>query len=166
MTAINLQFKYTEADYNEFLWHYVTKERGRRMLLWVLLAVVGLGYTYWVQGKLNATMILSIALVFLLFAGLWRWFLLYNGRRSFAANPQMHEQRVCRVDDSGFEMQGETFTAEYQWADNFRFRETNGLFLIYTTPMSAVIFPKRAFANDQLDTFRALAAQATLGKSA
>ncbi|MCC6461868.1 MAG: YcxB family protein, partial [Saprospiraceae bacterium] len=52
---------------------------------------------------------------------------------------------------------GQSFSSEFPWAEVLRLVETKGLFLVYNSNTNAVMLPKRAFSEQQLSDFRALA---------
>ncbi|MBK8557915.1 MAG: hypothetical protein IPL65_20195 [Lewinellaceae bacterium] len=138
MKAFELHFQYSETDFNEFLWHYVVKGRGRRMMWWMVIAVLVLGFTFWWQGKMTPSVILTMGVALVFFTLMWRWFLFQTGKKNFKMNPQMQEKRRCQIHAKGFDMHGETFNALYVWSEVQRLAETPNLFLLYTSPMSQV----------------------------
>jgi hypothetical protein len=153
-----INFQYTEADFRGFMSYYYRKGAGRKSLY--ILGGVGLLAACWPllnSGFTGASMIAGI-IALLLFAGIWYVTLRFSTGRIFKANPQMLEKRRCTFDADHLIINGETFSADYQWNGFKQAAETPEAFLMFTTGFSAVILPKRAFSEAQMRAFRQLAA--------
>ena len=84
------------------------------------------------------------------------WWVIYRFtvKRSMTLAPQMREPRRCTIHPEGLTVEAETFTSNYTWDEFQKKVETPEAFLLFTSQMTAVILPKRAFAPDQLATFK------------
>ncbi len=155
MSPIQLSFRYTEADYQEFLRHYFWKNRSRLYLALGLLALVALVITQ--QGDVSSMGFwLSTLLPVSLILVLWWAILRFSGRRAFQMTPEMAEQRTCVIDADKIAVTGQTFLSEFKWAGVLYVAETKSLILVYTTKTNAVMLPKRAFSTDQRAAFKNL----------
>jgi hypothetical protein len=63
-----------------------------------------------------------------------------------------------RFDDFGFSVESSLRQHRLAWASLARFIETPGSFLVYTSPQTLLVVPKRAFEADEVDDIRELCA--------
>ncbi len=158
MASIELNFEYTEADYQEFLRNFFWKNRSRFYLIMILAGVVALVISQ--IGNVGTwNFMLSTVLPIVMIAGLWLGILHYSGRRAFRMTPQMHEKRNCLIDSEKMTVTGQTFTSEFLWEGVQNLVETKNLYLIYNSKSSAVMLPKRAFSAEQTRHFKKIASE-------
>lgn len=91
------------------------------------------------------------------------WSIYSNPRRRrsrrFLRNRLYISPQTVEISDSGIKMSCPGFFETiYQWAYFWRYKETEALVLLFHTEL-ALIFPKRAFAADDLARFRELLEQ-------
>lgn len=151
---LDLNFTYTEADIQVFSNYFYLKGKGRRSLY-----LIGGGVTLFIayrlfQDGLSTTSLLSTLVPTLLFVVVWWFVYRMTVRRTLSLTPQMREARRCHIGPEGLKMQAETFLSEYDWTAFQNKVETPEAFLLFTSPMTAVILPKRAFSPEQLTVFR------------
>lgn len=151
MTPIELNFQYTESDFQEFLRNYFFKRRLPVMLLTAILMIILV--SMWSNGN-DRALYIAIPLGVLVIT----WFFVYHnlGRRSFRAMPQMQEGRNVTIDGEKVQVTGHTFSSEFKWEGVMEVVETSKQFLLYNSKVSAVILPKRAFSPEQMSAFRTL----------
>lgn len=151
---IQLNFTYTEADMRAFTNYYYQQGRGRRSLYLIAGALLlFVGYNLF-KGGFSGPALLGTLIPAALMLALWWVIYRFTVKRSMTLAPQMREPRRCTIQAEGLQVEAETFTADYTWADFQKKVETSEAFLLFTTQMTAVILPKRAFLPDQLATFK------------
>ena len=151
---MRLEFDYTEADFDDFLLHYSLKGRGRRLIIMLSVAMVISMAVLLMQNSFSPLKAGAILVTFIVFGFFWRLMLKQMGKRSFRQSPQLQEPRVININEEGLTVEGTSFDARYNWSDFNDMTETKRSFLLYTAPMSAVILPKRAFSEADLEPFR------------
>lgn len=153
-----VHFQYTEADFRSFMTHHYRKGAGRKVI--VLLLGIAFLAGLWPAFKAGFSLFaVGAALFWILFlAGIWYVTLRFTTSRVFKANTQMLEKRRMTFDGQGLQMHGETFSADYKWEHFVKTAETDTQFLLFTSPVSAVILPKRAFSEQQMADLRKAAA--------
>jgi YcxB-like protein len=148
MEPIQVEFRYTEADYTDFAKYHFWKGPGRRMYLWLgglFLLVLVVNYRLLTQ----PAYLLGYVVFGVLFLFLWRFFLKISARKVFKATPQMLEQRQCTISEQGIDVKGESFTATYDWTPELRLAIDKNHLFIFTTAMSAIMLPKRVLSAEQ-----------------
>jgi uncharacterized membrane protein YbaN (DUF454 family) len=161
MQPITLQFTQERADYEAFIRHYTTKGRGRRSFWIIGLLVLGVGVMNVALSRqpIGTTLLftlLPIALFLAFFAFFYRFLLRRNLSKTLEASPQFWEKRTVTITDEGLVINGETFNTDYTWKGITQLEETKDVFLLYSSPVTAVLLPKRAFSPEQLTEFRNL----------
>lgn len=147
MKPIDIQFQYTPDDYEEFTRHHFWKGRGKRLFLWmgVMFFIVLIANARMIQ----ATRLLSWIVPVVLFFALWYFLFKRTVRKSFALNTELTEPRHCTIGTDKIVMRGRTFTSEYEWDPTYALSETKNLFLLFVSPVSAIMMPKRALTEAQ-----------------
>lgn len=151
---LDLNFTYTEADMRAFSNYFYLQGKGRRSLYLigggVLLFIV---YRLFQDG-ISPTSLMTTLVPTSIFIVAWWFVYRMTVRRAINLSPQMQEPRRCHIGPEGLKMQAETFLSEYDWNAFQNKVETSEAFLLFTSPMTAVILPKRAFSPEQLTVFR------------
>lgn len=98
------------------------------------------------------------------FAIAWIGFVIFAcpywiGRRQFRGQPSAQGEKTAVFDGEGVNLRWTGGSAEMQWSNFVRFRESKLHMLLYASPASFHVFPKRAFTPEQLAQFRNLAEQ-------
>lgn len=143
---IEINFRYTEADFLEFLKDYFLRNRSQLYVILGASALIVLAFTNR-SNLFSVQYLLSVLLPIGMIAALWFWMLQYSGRRSFRMTPQMQEARSCTIGNEHIQMTGETFSSRFEWSGVQQVVETKHLFLLYSSPANALILPKRAFSE-------------------
>ncbi len=90
-----------------------------------------------------------VGLFLLFFRRLQVWF-------SFRRDNRLQDQFEATISDSGIDVSSLKASSKYDWSAFIRYAETKNLFLVYQAPQVFNVFPKRAFAAEEVDTFRGL----------
>lgn len=152
---INLQFQYTEADFQEFLRNYFWKNRSRLYIGVFAVALVVLAILN--RDRLNTPQFWqSTALPVLLLLVLWFWILRNAGQRTYRMNTHMQEPCQCRIDPIQITLTGTSFSSDFEWTSIQQLVKTRHLYLLYTSKQNALILPLRAFSGEQIADFQAI----------
>jgi len=92
-------------------------------------------------------MVVGLFLVFFLRLQVWL---------SFRRDNRCQDQCEAFISDSGIDVSSSKVNSKYDWSAFVRFSETKNLFLVYQARQVFNVFPKRAFAADEVDSFRNL----------
>ncbi len=116
----------------------------------LLLILTGLG-SIALNPKQNAGAILPILI------GLWFLFgSRMSIRRSFRRDNRLQQQFEAVVSQDGIDISSPTGSSKYEWSAFTRYVESKNLFLVYQAPRVFNVFPKRAFAPGEEESFRGL----------
>jgi hypothetical protein len=77
-------------------------------------------------------------------------------RRSFRQNQRLQQEFEAVVSQNGIDISSPTCSSKYAWSAFTRYVESRNLFLVYQAPKVFNVFPKRAFAPGEEDSFRSL----------
>lgn len=151
---IQLDFTYTEADMRAFTNYYYSRGKGRRSLYLIAGAVLlFVAYRLFKDG-FSTPVLLGTVFPVLMMLALWWAIYRFTVRRSMTLAPQMREPRQCTITPEGLNVAAETFTSTYTWDEFQKKVETPEAFLLFTSAMTAVILPKRAFTPEQMTAFK------------
>ena len=75
---------------------------------------------------------------------------------SFRRDNRLQDQFEAVISDNGIDVASSRADSKYDWSAFLRYAETKSLFLVYQAPRVFNIFPKRAFAAEEVDEFRRL----------
>jgi YcxB-like protein len=75
-------------------------------------------------------------------------------RRSFRLDNRLQQPFELVVTTEGIDISSKTSTSKYQWSAFIRYAESKNLFLVYQAPKVFNVFPKRAFAPGEEESFR------------
>jgi len=105
----------------------------------------------------DGTAIMAIALVYLLayFFVLLPW----RAKRSFKQNKFLEHKTTFRIDGSGLHTSSELGSVSIPWDHLRKWKENDGLVLLYLTDRMYYVFPKRLFESDSWQEFRDLAGE-------
>ena len=78
------------------------------------------------------------------------------GRRAFRKDDRLQQPIEAVASESGIEVSSPTASSKYEWSAFTRYAESKNLFLVYQAPNVFNVFPKRAFALGEEESFRAL----------
>jgi hypothetical protein len=116
----------------------------------LLLILAGLG-SISLNPKQNAGAILPILIgLFFLFG------LKLSIRRSFRQDNRLQQPFEAVVSQDGIDISSTTGSSKYAWSAFTRYVESKNLFLVYQAPKVFNVFPKRAFAPGEEESFRSL----------
>ena len=131
-----------------------------RTLMWVLrLFMLGLGLFFALFDEATRALgivFIAIAILMIVIAPFTQKL---SAKRFFRKNP--HLQKECRIDisEQGVECSTEDFHSEVGWSRFPKWQESERIFLLYNSARVYSIFPKRAFAAEEVDAFRSLLTQ-------
>jgi hypothetical protein len=77
-------------------------------------------------------------------------------RRAFRKDNRLQQPLEAVVSESGIEVSSPTASSKYEWSAFTRYAESKNLFFVYQAPKVFNVFPKRAFALGEEESFRAL----------
>jgi hypothetical protein len=116
----------------------------------LLLVLAGLG-SIALNPKQNAGAILPILIgLFFLFGSR------LSIRRSFRQDNRLQQPFEVVVSQDGIDISSTTGSSKYAWNAFTRYVESKNLFLVYQAPKVFNVFPKRAFAPGEEESFRSL----------
>jgi YcxB-like protein len=116
----------------------------------LLLILAGLG-SIALNPKQNAGAILPILIgLFFLFGSR------VSIRRSFRQDNRLQQPFEAVVSQDGIDISSPTVSSKYAWSSFTRYVESKNLFLVYQAPKVFNVFPKRAFAPGEEESFRSL----------
>ena len=116
----------------------------------LLLILAGLG-SIALNPKQNAGAILPILIgLFFLFGSR------LSIRRSFRQDNRLQQPFEAVVSQDGIDISSQTGSSKYAWSAFTRYAESRNLFLLYQAPKIFNVFPKRAFAPGEEESFRSL----------
>jgi hypothetical protein len=75
---------------------------------------------------------------------------------SFRRDNRLQDQFEAAISDSGIDVSSSKAESKFDWSAFVRYAETKNLFLVYQAPKVFNVFPKRAFAAEDIDAFRSL----------
>jgi hypothetical protein len=75
-------------------------------------------------------------------------------RRSFRLDTRLQEPFELVANPEGIDISSKTSVSKYKWSAFVRFSESKNLFLVYQAPEVFNVFPKRAFAPGEEESFR------------
>jgi hypothetical protein len=126
------------------LWARVTRVFG------VILILAGLG-SIALNPKQNAGAVIPILVgLFFLFG------LRLNIRRSFRQDNRLQQPFEAVVSRDGIDISSTTGSSKYAWNAFTSYVESKNLFLVYQAPKVFNVFPKRAFAPGEEESFRSM----------
>lgn len=76
--------------------------------------------------------------------------------RSFRRDHRLQQHFEAVVSESGIDVSGPTGSSKSTWDAFIRYVESKNLFLLYQAPHAFSVFPKRAFAPGDEESFRGL----------
>jgi hypothetical protein len=128
-------------------------------IIGLLLILAGLGSIV-LNSKQNVGAILPIVI------GLWFLFgSRISIRRSFRQDNRLQQQFEVVVSEDGINISSPTGTSKYAWSAFTRHEESKNLFLVYQAPKVFNVFPKRAFAPGEEESFRSLLTERVVATS-
>lgn len=77
-------------------------------------------------------------------------------RQSFRQDNRLQQPFEAVVSQDGIDISSQTGSSKYEWSAFIRFAESKNLFLVYQAPKVFNVFPKRAFAPGEVESFRSL----------
>jgi DNA-binding transcriptional LysR family regulator len=83
----------------------------------------------------------------------------WAARNQFLKQPAAQGRRTMLLDSSGVHWRWNGGSADVEWKNFIRFRESRHQFLLYSSPACFNIVPKRALTPEQMSEFRTLLAQ-------
>ena len=147
---MEVSFELTQRD----LFAFNLAHAWRRKLIWAVIVLVPTfvvlvkGFTGEWTGVLNAFGYWSILVVFFCFF-YWAIALLsivIRNRTKGFRDLLVHQRLV--VSESGIEAETPRGRSEINWSAVQKMIETRNLFMIYVTPVNALLFPRRVFGSD------------------
>ena len=145
---------------------------GLRYSVWLLLPI-GLFYAYWALATVvndgftseNALTVVFHSMVALI--ALFPGSIVSRARAGLMIRygPTLREVRRYVVSDNGVHFESELMVCRCHWGAFSRILESRRSFLLYQTPLSAMIIPKRCFSSPQeIDQLRVLLREQFKGK--
>jgi len=83
----------------------------------------------------------------------------WAARNQFSKQPRVQSCRTLVADTAGIHLRWSGGSSDLEWKNFIRWFECKSNFLLYSSPASFDIVPKRAFSPEQLSEFRGLLAQ-------
>jgi|SRR6185295_8033690 hypothetical protein len=77
-------------------------------------------------------------------------------RRSFRQDNRLQQPFEAAISQDGIDVSSPTGSSKYAWSAFTRYLESKNLFLVYQAPKVFNVFPKRAFAPGEEESFRNL----------
>jgi hypothetical protein len=156
-TAILGKAALTPEDFKGVWWHL---RHVRLALLRAALAMLACILVLYRASESTAP--IPVAICTAILASALVGLLLYRGRSRWAltATEQLRGGAVeYRLDQQSIATRSPGTEARVDWSNVHRFVEAPSAFLVYTSPAYAVIMPKRAFAESDVQALRNLLAQ-------
>jgi hypothetical protein len=166
---MEINYRYTERDLLDAQKAYLEGSSPFRriaydVLLWVLrLTVLGLGAFFVLFDRDTRSLgmvFLAISIILIVVAPIARK--LRQRRsvgRTLRKNSNLQKEFKVNISERGLETWAENLHTEVGWPHIVRWQESERLFLLYNNPGIYSIFPKSAFAPDEVDQFRKLLVQ-------
>lgn len=99
----------------------------------------------------------NVGAIFPILIGLYFMFgLRLSIRRSFMQDQRLQQPFEAVVSQDGIDISSPMVSSKYEWSAFTRYVESKNLFLVYQAPKVFNVFPKRAFAPGEEDSFRSL----------
>jgi hypothetical protein len=162
---MELKYSLTQEDFLESLIFHRNPTAFLKWCLRLLAAIVFCSvavYIFYIT-KRSTINTLSGAVPLLAMTLAWFWIFLAGprraARRQFRKQPAAQGSWTLLIDDSGVHARWEGGSSEVEWKNYIRWRESNNLILLYLSPVSWGIIPKRALDPPQLTELRALLEQ-------
>lgn len=110
-------------------------------------AVVNSGLSVTALAAISAGGLATVPLTLRVLQGLWI-------KKDFDKHPGFSGRAQLSVDTDGLRTESDLERRETKWPAFTKYRETENLFILYEGARLLRVFPKRAFANQQLGEFR------------
>jgi len=159
---MRFQCRYEVGDYIEGYKQYAARSSRRWLtrLCWTLMVICLLIAVF---GSVGPSGNVKTALPMFLLTGFWFYYATTiwkkAGRRSFSERPELAQEFIVDVDDSGIAFDGPISKMRWTWAAFIKFAEADKLFLAYLSPCAFVILPKRLLVPEGNDQLRELLRQ-------
>jgi hypothetical protein len=159
---MQMAYELTQQDfYDGFIAHRNRTPLSKwsfRILVSAMFLLVGLALLGAVSRPGTRTPSLLLPLVGLL--ALWSfvtwgapW---WSARSQYGKQPSAKGLRTLLLDNEGVHKRGNGVAADYEWRSLIRWVESNNQFLLYSSPASFNIVPKRSMTPEQVNEFRTL----------
>jgi hypothetical protein len=169
---MTINFQFTLEDYQDGFRAHLRKGASlytRWMLKIITVAgflLVSMGILLVATGQRNLSTWLTPALL----GGIWVWIgtgrnYLRIAKSQFAKNPALRQPRTVEISSDGIKTDAGIASSDTRWAAYLKFVESDRVFLLYTSPATFVIIPKRVLQPSQIDELRQFL-QAHIGKDA
>lgn len=83
----------------------------------------------------------------------------WAARKQFRGQPRAQGPRTLELGQSGTHCQWNGGAMDMEWKNYVRFAEDENVFLLYTSPVTFNIVPKRSFTTDELNRIREIIQQ-------
>jgi hypothetical protein len=122
---------------------------------WIVATLSLAGFAYLAASTSNPQLrrdAIAGAIPFIIILGIvtlmaW-WFGKAYYRRYWASLEELHRPRSIQIDDGGVGINDGAIATSYAWRAFVRWRETENLFVLYTSKIGFVMIPKRAIGPD------------------
>lgn len=75
---------------------------------------------------------------------------------SFRRDTRLQDQFEAEISEHGIDVSSSRADSKFDWSAFVRYAETKNLFMVYQAPQVFNVFPKRAFAAEEVEAFRGL----------
>jgi hypothetical protein len=80
----------------------------------------------------------------------------FSSKNSFENNKLLQKERVCIFNASGIETTANDSHVKISWSDIYKYDTAGSNILIYTSPVMALIYPKRFFSPAEIEALSVL----------
>jgi len=160
---MELTYELTQMDFYESIVAHRTRSTTLKWAFRIvsISLVVGAGLLI-LAVCLAATNLASVAPIVIIAVG-WLavvWFLpRLAARTQYRKQPGAHGPKTVVLDDTGVHLRWDGGSADVQWKTYFRHLESKHQFLLYSSPVTFNMLPKRALTPEQVCELRAFLQQ-------
>jgi hypothetical protein len=161
---MQLSYQLTQRDFYESLIAHrnrslITKWLIRLLVTALVLVTLGGSVLFATEG--DTKILTNLGPLFLLLI-LWAWFMWVSrwwvSRSLFLKQPAVRGTRTVVFDPTGVHHRWDGGSSDVEWKTYVRWHEASNVIMLYTSPLTWTIVPKRALDTAQLIELRALIA--------
>lgn len=156
---MELDYQCSISDYREAMFSHMRRPLGSSLaVLWGVIFLIIAITTVATRGWSGLAILVLISGLFCVLPLAFRVWQRFWVERDFRNHPGFAEKVHLSVDGEELRTEGQLGRREEKWAAFTKYRETENLFVLYEGARLLRVFPKRAFASEQLREFRDLLA--------
>ena len=156
-----IEFQFTRDDYCKAFRAHI-KKGASVVTRWILRLCIPFGALLLlgaISFVINGQRALDVVLPPLIIGALWIWIGMgwtywLSARNQYAKNPSLRQPRRVEINGDGVKIDAGIASSQHSWQAYVRYVEAKDSFLLYTSPTSFNIIPKRVLQPEQVNELR------------